>query len=112
VLRLLHTATALAAVSLALVACGGGPVSLSSFFKLHVRNDTRRTVTLVLPVGSPERLAREQGIDIYARRKSQSGVILVRVVSGRKTVGCLKVHYRKGQDHRFVPVSAATPCSS
>jgi hypothetical protein len=108
--RLLATATALAAVSLALVACGGGPVSLSK--KLHVRNDTRRTVTLVLPAGSPEPLARGQGIDIYARRKSQSGVILVRVVSGRKTVGCLKVHYRKGQEYRFVLVSAATPCRS
>ncbi len=109
----LTTATALATATVALVGCGR-QVTLSNALKLHVRNDTRRTVTLVLPrPSSPERMAKGTGIDIYVPRKDQTGsVVLLRVVSGRKTLGCLKVHYRKGQEHAFALVSGATPCSS
>jgi hypothetical protein len=109
----LTTSTGLAA-TVVLAGCGGGPVPLSSFFKLHVRNDTRRTVTLVFPGhGDPDRMSKGTGVDVYVpRRKDRPGVVLVRVISGRKTLGCLKVPYRKGQQHATALVSAAARCSS
>lgn len=85
----------------------------SSFLDIHVRNDTRRTVSLAIPgVPGSDVLAKDQGIDEYAWRNSKPGVALVRVVRGRKTIGCLTVHYHKGQEHAFVLVTAASPCSS
>lgn len=108
----LTTATALA-VSMALAGCGLHRVPDSSFLDLHVRNNTRPTVTLVIPgIPGNDRLYNEEGIYESAWRNNQPGIALVRIVSGRKTLGCLKVHYRKGQEHATALVSAATPCSS
>ncbi len=102
------------AVTMALAGCSlHHSVDTSSFLDLHVKNNTRPTVTLVIP-GKPgsQRLYNGEGVYWSAWRNDQPGVALVRVVSGGKTLGCLKVHYRKGQEHATALVSAATPCSS
>jgi hypothetical protein len=84
-----------------------------SFFRLHVKNDTPRTVTVLVPgiPGSAE-VARHAGIDMSAWHSDASGVALVRVLSGGKTLGCLTVHYDNGEAGASVRVSAATPCAS
>ena len=96
-----------------LAGCGLHHVRDSSYLDLHVKNNTRPTVTLVTPgVPGKQRLYNGQGVYWSAWRNDKAGVALVRVVSGGKTVGCLKIHYRKGQEHATALVSAATPCSS
>jgi hypothetical protein len=109
----LTTGTALAVI-VALAGCGLHHVANSSFLDLHVKNNTRPTVTLVFPGihASSMRLYNGQGVYEYGWRNNKPGVAVVRVVSGAKTLGCLKVHYRKGQQHATALVSAATPCSS
>jgi len=101
---------------MALAGCGLHRVASSassSFLDLHVRNDTRSTVTLVIPgIPGSDVLAKGEGIYESAWRNDKRGVALVRVVSGGKTLGCLKVHYRVGQKHATALVSAAAPCSS
>lgn len=113
VLRFLTTATALG-VTVALAGCGLHRVPDSSYLDLHVKNNTRSTVTLVNPrlPGDDQRLYNGEGVYWSAWRNDNPGVALLRVVSGHKTLGCLKVHYRKGQEHATALVSAATPCSS
>jgi hypothetical protein len=108
----LTTATALA-VTVALAGSGLHRVRNSSFFDLRVGNNTRPTVTLVVP-GEPgnQRLYNGEWVYLSAWRNDQPGVAVVRVVSGGKTIGCLKVRYRKGQEHATVRVSAASPCGS
>lgn len=108
----LTTATALA-VTVALAGCGLHRVRDSSFLDLHVKNNTRPTVTLVVPgVPGNQRLYNGEGVYWSGWRNDKPGVTLVRVMSGGKTLGCLKVHYRKGQEHATALVSAATPCNS
>lgn len=111
----LTTGTALA-VTVALAGCGlHHSVDTSSMLTLHVNNTPGR-VTLVYPgtSASNDHLYNGQGIYVStaAWRNDQSGVATVRVLSGGKTLGCLKVHYRKGQEHATALVSAATPCDS
>ena len=108
--------TALAA-AMALAGCSlHHSVDTSSLLTLRVKNNTPGRVTLVYPgtSASNDHLYNGQGIyvSMSAWRNDQPGVALVRVVSGGKTLGCLKVHYRKGQEHATALVSAATPCSS
>jgi hypothetical protein len=109
----LTTATALA-VTMTLAGCSlHHSVDTSSLLDLHVKNNTRPTVTLEIP-GKPgnQRLSNGQGVYWSAWRNDKPGVAVVRVHSGDKTLGCLKVRYRKGQEHATALVSAATPCSS
>src|SRR5437660_1412215 len=98
---------------MALAGCGLHRVPDSSFLDLHVKNNTRPTVILVIP-GNPgnQRLYNGEGVYWSAWRNDKPGVALVRVVSGGKILGCLKVPYRKGQDHAPALVSAATLCGS
>jgi hypothetical protein len=109
----LTTATTLA-LTMALAGCGLHRERDSSFLDLHVKNNTRPTVTLVNPriPGDSQRLYNGEGVYWSAWRNDKPGVALLRVVSGRKTLGCLKVPYRKGQRHATALVSAATPCNS
>jgi hypothetical protein len=110
------TAASALAVTLALAGCGLHHVRNSSFLALHVRNNTRSTVTLVIPgIPGSDVLAKGEGIFYEGGRgwrNDRPGVAVVRVVSGGKTLGCLKVPYRKGQEHAFALVTAATGCSS
>jgi len=62
--------------------------------------------------GSSMRLYNGEGVYEYGWRNTHPGVAVVRVLSRGKTLGCLKVHYRKGQEHATALVSAAAPCSS
>jgi hypothetical protein len=105
--------TAALAVTVALAGCGGR-LRASSFFDLHVKNNTRPTVTLVNPriPGDTQRFYNGEGVYWSGWRNDKPGVALLRVMIGGKTLGCLKVHYREGQEHAVVLVSAATPCSS
>jgi hypothetical protein len=109
----LTTAIALA-VTIGLVGCGLHRVRDSSYLDLHVKNNTRPTVTLVNPriPGDTQRLYNGEAVYWSAWRNDKPGVALLRVVGGHKTLGCLRVHYRKGQKHATVLVSAATPCGS
>jgi hypothetical protein len=103
-------------------------VRASSYLDLHVKNNTQALVTLVL-LGVPGQrsplLETEQGVHWWVARNDKPGVARLRVISRRatrdfgslssyrhKTVGCLRVHYRKGQQHATALVSAATPCRS
>lgn len=84
-----------------------------SLLQLHVRNDGRRTVTLLIPGGSGQnRLGKGAGIFWSRWPNGHAGVAVLRVVGEGKTLGCLKVPYRKGQKQAFVLVTAATPCGS
>lgn len=87
----------------------------SSYVDLDVKNNTEAVVTVVL-LGVPghvsERLDYGGRVYWWGARNDKPGVALLRVISRHKTVGCLGVHYRKGQQHARVLVSAATPCSS
>jgi len=88
-------------------------VPTASFFELHVINDTHHRVTLVIPGPNVhDHLAKGEGIFESAWRNDRPGVALVRVVGARTTLGCLKVHYRKGEKQAAARVSAATACTS
>lgn len=109
--RLLAVTVAL--LTLLLAGCGLHHVANSSFLTLHVKNNTPPTVTLVdvgIP-GSNQRLYNGEGVYDSSWRNDHPGVALVRVISGGKTLGCLKVHYRKGQQHATALVSQAKPCA-
>lgn len=112
----LTTPTALA-VTLALAGCNlHHSVDTSSLLTLHVKNNTPGTVTLEYP-GTPasnDHLYNGQGIyvSMSAWGNDQPGVALVRLVSGGKSLGCLRVHYSKGQEHATALVSPATSCGS
>jgi hypothetical protein len=105
-------AAAVLVVAVGLAGCGfynqSGP---QNSFILHLRNDTRDTVTLEFSGGDKMLLAKGQGVFSYFPN-DRPGVVRVQVVRGGKTLGCLTVPYRKGKKGKFVLVTAATPCAS
>lgn len=111
--RLLSVVVASIAVFLA--GCGSAAVldlaPLSDFVDLHVKNDTGRAVTIA-GLGFRDRLGPESARDEAAWRNSSSGVARIRVLSSGRTLGCLAIRYRKGQQHATALVSAAAPCRS
>lgn len=97
-----------------MVLAGCGFAQSSHYFTLHVKNDTERTVTVLVP-GPPGKtiLAKHQGVDLEAWHSDQPGIAIARVESGSKTLGSFTVHYPKGPaPHAAVRVSAASPCRS
>lgn len=108
-MRLLAVTTAL--LTLLLAGCSLDFAALSNFLDLHVVNNTRRTVTFIVPYQDVhDRVAPGHARDEAAWRNAQAGVALVRVASGGTTLGCLRVRYRKGQQHATVLVSDAKRC--
>jgi hypothetical protein len=98
--RLLAVTVALLTTPL-LAGCGLHRVPDSSFLDLHVKNNTRPTVTLLIPgKRGNQRLYNGEGVYWSAWRNDKPGIALVRVVSGGKTLGCLKVHTAKASDTR------------
>ena len=111
-------------LSLLLGGCGNtailDPAPLGSFLDLHVKNDTAKTVTIADCWGS--RCKRDVGSgfsdtlsphgqrDEAAWLNATAGVARVRVSSAGRTLGCVIVRYRKGQEHATALVSEAASC--
>jgi hypothetical protein len=87
------------------------PASLSNFLDLHVKNDTGRAVTIA-GLGFRDALDAGGARDQAAWLNDTGGVARVRVLSGGRTLGCLTIRYRKGQQHATALVSGALPCRS
>ena len=109
--RLLPAAAA--SVTLLLAGCGNGavldPAALSNFLDLQVKNDTNKTVTIA-SLGFRDTLDARSARDEAAWLNARPGVAHVRVSSGGRTIGCLTIRYRKGQQHATALVSTAVPC--
>ena len=86
------------------------PAALSNFLDLHVKNDTGRAVT-ISALGFRDTLDAGKARDEAAWLNATAGVARVRVSSRDETVGCLRIRYRKDQQHATALVSTATPCS-
>ena len=72
---------------------------------------TGRTVTVVVPGQDVhDRVAPGHSRDEAAWLNDHPGAALVRIDSGRGTLGCLSARYRRGQQHAAVVVSDVKPC--
>jgi hypothetical protein len=92
---------------------------LGSFFDLRVENDTGDTVTISDCWGSKcqhsgggfnDTLRPGAEREEAAWLNATPGVAAVRISRREATVGCLRLHYRKGQEHGQARVSEAAQC--
>jgi hypothetical protein len=89
---------------------------------MHVKNNTGRVVTIAdcggsecttgVGTGFRDTLVAGGARDEADWLNAQPGIAHVRVSSEDRTIGCLKIRYRKGQQHATALVSSAMPCNS
>jgi hypothetical protein len=106
---------AVTVVVLALALRGNGGVfdfaALSNFLDLRVENNTSRPVT-ISSLGFRDPLRPGASRDEAAWLNATAGIARVRVSRGGKTIGCLTVRDRKGQQHATALVTTAVPCNA
>ena len=117
--RSLSTVAALL-LGLLLSGCGNNaildPAPLSSFLDLRVENDTGMTVKISdcwlsgCQPGFGDTLAPDSDREEADWLNESGGVAVVAVSRSGFLVGCLRVRYRKGEEHAVAHVSDAGAC--
>jgi hypothetical protein len=97
------------ALTLMLAGCRLDFADLSNWLDVRVVNDTPGTVTVVAPgYGARDSLAAGQARDDALWLNDHASIALIRVISGGSVLGCVTIHYRRGQLHATALISQAT----